>query len=137
MKIGDIVIEKGEVVQAFWRPADEALPDVLLCCINRYVFETHSFVQEQFVNLATVIAANLNRSAGEAITVQPMAPAQPAEAKIDRRQFACWNCSHPQATDAHAHLRDFSDGDLTAALSPHGTPTFCCKVTSAAQLSIT
>jgi hypothetical protein len=132
-KIGDIVIDKAEIVRALWRPLDAE--DVLLASMCRSVYETHPIVRELFANLATTIAANLNRSAGETITVQSMLPVQSTEAKIDRQNFPCWNCSSPQAADARAFLRTFSDGDLTVSLSPHGTPSFCCKVTPAAWLA--
>jgi hypothetical protein len=91
------------------------------------VYERHQPLREEFEHLAAAIAVNLDRSAGEMVAVPSMPPVQPAEAKLDRRQFARWNCSDPQADDARAYLRSFSDADIAAALSPRGTPRFCCR----------
>jgi hypothetical protein len=133
-KIGDIIIDKGETVRAFWRPLDGA-PDVLLAAANLGVYEAHPFIRELFTNFVATIAANLNRAAGETITVQPAPPVQPTEAKFDRQHYPCWKCADPRADDARAYLRGFSDADIAAALSPHGTPRFCCRVTPVAGLT--
>jgi hypothetical protein len=133
-KIGDIYVEKAETVRAFWRPLDGS-PYVLLAAMNLYVHESHPTIRELFVNLAAAVAVNLNRAAGQAITVQSVPPVQPAEAKIDRQKFPCWHCSDSRAVDARAHLRGFSDADLAAAMSPRGTPMFCCRIAPAGGLT--
>jgi hypothetical protein len=134
-KIGDIYIEKAETVRAFWRPLDGS-PDVLLATMNLYVHESHPSVREMFTNLAAIVAINLNRSVGQTIVMQHVSPVQPSEARIDRRQFSCWSCTHPQAADARGHLGAFSDADLEASLTSHGTPTFCCKVMAAGRFNL-
>jgi hypothetical protein len=128
-KLGDICLDKDEFVcRALWRPLD-GTPDVLLCTVHIGAYETHAFIREGFINLAGAIAVNLDRPAGSAITVQRMPAAQPIETKLDRRQFACWTCTQPQAADARHCLSAFSDADLMARLSPGGTPMFCCRIT--------
>jgi hypothetical protein len=135
-KVGDIVIEKAaEAVRVFLRPADGG-PDVLLAAMHSVVYERHAPIKEEFEHLAAAIAVNLDRAAGEMVAVQSMPPVQPAEAKLDRQHFPCWNCLDPQAAEARAHLLGFSDADLAASLSPRGTPVFCCKVTAAGSLTV-
>jgi hypothetical protein len=127
MKLGEIRLEKDEsLCRAFWHPLDG--PPVLLCTIHLDVYARHAFIREAFVNLAGEIAANLDRPAGSGVTLQRASAAQPVEAKIDRRQFGCWNCTRPEAVDARYMLGVLSEGDIAARLSPLGTPLFCCKV---------
>jgi hypothetical protein len=134
-KIGDIFVDRGETVRTFWRPLGGSSDDLLLCSMHRYAYESHPVVREQFENLAASIATNLSRAPGETIAVQNVPPARSTEVRIDRNQFSCWQCTSPQAADARAYLRGFSDGDLAAQLSPRGVPMFCCKVAAvAAQL---
>jgi hypothetical protein len=129
-KLGDIYLEKDEsVCRAFW-----CLPDgtpVLLCAMHLGSYETHTAIREAFANLAGTIAANLDRPAGSAVTVQRAPTARQAETKLDRRQFGCWTCTQPQAVGARHCLSGFSDEDILAKLSPSGLPMFCCKVATA------
>jgi hypothetical protein len=130
-KLGDIYLEKDEsVYRALWRPLD-GTPEVLLCAMHLGAYETHASIRELFANLAGTIAANFNRPAWSAVTVQRVPTARPAEARLDRRQFGCWTCTQPQAADARHCLSAFSDDDLMLRLSPGGTPLFCCRVATA------
>jgi hypothetical protein len=127
-RVGDIFLTKDEsTCRALYRPLD-GTPDVLLCAMELSVYERHTFVREQFANLAAEIAINLDRPAGAGITVQHVPVRQPSEPKTDRAGFACWDCKHPQAPDARQWLRSLSDGDLVTQMSPAGTPLFCCRV---------
>jgi|RhiMetdeSRZDD1v2_1073273.scaffolds.fasta_scaffold1588387_1 hypothetical protein len=127
-KVGDIYLEKdASTCRAFWRPADGTI-DVLLCSMNLGVYEGRLAVRALFNNLAANIAINLNQPAGSEITVQYVPATKPADTKIDRSQFACWTCTHPQAADARYVLSSYSEDDLMARLSPLGTPMFCCRV---------
>jgi|SRR6516165_2163301 hypothetical protein len=126
-KIGDIVIEKAETARAFWHPLDGS-PDVLLCAVNLYTYDTPPSVRELFNNLAAAVAVNLNRTVGQTVTVQHVSPVQPSEAVIDRKNFACWSCQSPVAADARAYLGAFSDADLATSMTPQGNLKFCCRV---------
>jgi hypothetical protein len=129
-KLGVLSFEKDEsACRAFWYPPDGE--PVLLCAMHLGAYETHASLREAFANLASEIAANLDRPAGSAVTVQRLPPVRPAETKLDRRQFGCWTCTQPQAVNARYCLSAFSDEDVLAKLSPHGQPMFCCKVATA------
>jgi hypothetical protein len=129
-KLGDIHFEKDEsVCRAFWCPPDGA--PVLLCAMHLGSYETHASIRELFAALASEIAVNLERPAGSAVSVLRTPTMRPAEIKLDRQQFGCWTCTHPQAVDARHCLSGFSDEDLLAKLSPSGSLMFCCKVATA------
>jgi hypothetical protein len=126
-KLGDICLDKDETVcRAVWHPPDGE--PVLLCTVHLRSYETHAAIREAFANLASAIAANLDRPAGSAIAVQRPPATRPTEVKLDRSQFPCWTCTRPQASDARYCLNGFSDEELRTKLSPAGALLFCCQV---------
>jgi hypothetical protein len=50
---------------------------------------------------------------------------------IDRAQFPCWQCEHPQAIEARGFLGSASDEDIAQQQSPGGHLLVCCHVTLA------
>src|SRR6266545_2111326 len=131
-KVGDIVLDRDKTTcRALLRPADGS-PKVLLCTINLAVYDRHTILREQFINLAGAVAVNLNQPGGSTVIVHPRLAQRPAEQKIDRRSFACWECRDARAADARQRLSSYSDADLQTQLSPRGNPLFCCRVSLAA-----
>ena len=96
-KTGDIYLshEKGRCV-VYWRPVDGS-SDLFLCAMDLGVCSSHPHLREMLVELATEVALNRDRAAGNSATFRVREPVVESKAR--------W-----------AEFGALRDGDLRAAL---------------------
>ena len=80
-KTGDIYLshEKGRCV-VYWRPVDGS-SDLFLCAMDLSVCSSHPHLREMFVELATEIALNRDRAAGNSATFRVREPVVESKAR--------------------------------------------------------
>jgi hypothetical protein len=80
-KVGDIFLAKeGGRCVAYWHPANGS-PDAFLCALDLDAYTKHPHLRDLFVELATETALNLQRAAGEGVTLATRGSAYRMEVK--------------------------------------------------------
>ena len=96
-KIGDVFFrEERDRCCAYWRAVDGS-SDLFLCAMDLSVCSSHPHLREMFVELATEVALNRDRAAGNSATFRVHEPVVESKAR--------W-----------AEFGALRDGDLRAAL---------------------